>query len=41
MEDYKPDVRDENGCPIDCPCLDCYPDCYCMHILEGDYKEEE
>ena len=23
---------DENGCPVDCPCLELYPDCYCKHI---------
>ena len=27
---------DKHGCPVYCPGRECYPDCYCMHILEGE-----
>lgn len=33
-------VFDENGCPIDCPCLEEYTNCYCMEI-QKDHDENE
>jgi len=40
MEDNKKTKFNDNGCPVDCPCLDDYPNCYCMEIIDGDNQKE-
>ena len=34
-------IFDENGCPIHCPGLDDYPNCYCMDLIadKNDSKD--
>lgn len=33
-EEYTETEFDEDGCPIDCPSKELYPDCYCMNLID-------
>lgn len=30
----------ENGCPVDCPYIEDYPNCYCEEVKENEHDGE-
>lgn len=40
MEEKDKTEFNNNGCPTTCPCLEDYPDCYCMEIINDDENND-
>ena len=39
MEEKDTTKFNKNGCPITCPCIEDYPDCYCMEITDDENSD--